>query len=144
MTNWFECKVKYAKIDEKSGKDKTVTESYLVDAVSFSDAEERIFKELEKLISGEFTVVAIKRVNYSDVLTNETGDRYYKVRVTFSAIDEAAGSEKKVFNNMLVPASSVDQASDNAKGVLEGIIIAYEVVSVSESAIVDVFMYESA
>lgn len=144
MVSWFECKVKYSKIDEKSGKEKTVTEAYLIDAVSFSDAEERVFKEMESLISGEFMVVAIKRVNYSDIFCNNDGERYYKARVTFSAIDEASGSEKKVVNNMLVFASSVEDANIKLKEGLEGISINYDLISVSESSIIDVFNYKVA
>lgn len=94
MKTNFECKVKYTKIDYRYGKEKKVTESYLVNAVSFSDAEEIIFKQLEKFISGEFVIVSIKRVNFSDIVT-DMGEMFYSCKISFMSIDENAGKEKK-------------------------------------------------
>jgi Domain of unknown function (DUF4494) len=142
MIDWFECKVRYAKIDEKSGKEKTVTESYLVDAVSFTDAEDRIFKEMQAVISDNFKVVAIKRVNYTDLFKDGTGDRFYKARVSFMALEEGTGREMKVVNNMLILAESVEDANVKLALGLKEIGINYEVVGITESAIVDVYVYD--
>ncbi|MBN2745035.1 MAG: DUF4494 domain-containing protein [Marinilabiliaceae bacterium] len=141
MQNWFECKIRYTKIDEKTGKEKKVNEPYLVDAISFTEAEERIYREMEAYISGEFTVTNIRKANYSDIFNNDEGDRWYKCKITFVSIDETAGKEKKVANTMLVMASGVKDACDKIDLALTGMTVDYDIVSVSESPILDFFPY---
>jgi hypothetical protein len=143
MMNWFECKVRYHKIDERTGKEKIVNEPYLVDAITFGEAEERIFKEMEAYISGEFTVTNIRKANITDIFPNEEqgGDRWYKAKVTFMSIDEAAGKEKKVANHMMVCADSVEKATEAIKKGLDGMTVDFEVVSVAESPVMDYFAY---
>ena len=79
MHNWFECKISYDKVLE-NGMQKKVTEPYLVDALSFTEAEARIIEEIRPFISGEFTVTDIKRARISEIFFNENGDRYYKIK----------------------------------------------------------------
>jgi hypothetical protein len=141
MQNWFECKVRYTKIDEKTGKEKKVNEPYLVDAISFTEAEERIYREMEAYISGEFTVTNIRKANYTDIFPNDEGDRWYKCKVTFMSIDEKAGKEKKVANQMLIMASTVKDAYDKLEQGLGGMTVDFEIVSIMESPILDFFPY---
>lgn len=141
MQNWFECKIRYTKIDEKTGKEKKVNEPYLVDAISFTEAEERIYREMEAYISGEFTVTNIRKANYSDIFNNDEGDCWYKCKITFISIDETAGKEKKVANTMLVMASGVKDACDKIDVALTGMTVDYDIVSVMESPILDFFPY---
>lgn len=79
MANWFECKVRYDKLQE-NGAAKKVTEAYLVDALSFTEAEARITEEETPFISGEFSVSAVKRTKIAEIFWNEAGDRYYLVK----------------------------------------------------------------
>ena len=109
MHNWFECKVRYDKTLD-TGMIKTVTEPYLVDALSFTEAEARIIEEMQPYMSGEFTVSDIKRVKFSDTFFNETGDRYYKAKLYFITLDEKSGAEKKTAGNMLVQATTLKEA----------------------------------
>jgi hypothetical protein len=141
MQNWFECKIRYTKIDEKTGKEKKVTEPYLVDAISFTEAETRIFKEMEACISGDFTVVSIRRSNYSDIVTTDGGEKWYKGKVTFMTIDESVGKEKKVSINMLVLSISINDADAKIKESLKGMTVDFESVSISETPIIDIFPY---
>ena len=97
MATWFECKVKYDKMTE-DGSQKTVTEPYLVDALSFTEAEARITEEITPFISGEFKVTAVKRTNTAEIFWKEGGDKWYKVKVNFCTIDEKTGKEKKTPN----------------------------------------------
>ena len=83
MHNWFECKVSYEKMLE-NGMQKKVTEPYLVDALSFTEAEARIIEEIRPFITGEFTVTDIKRARLSELFFNENGDRFYKIKVYLS------------------------------------------------------------
>ena len=68
MSQWFETKVKYDKTMLDTGAIKSVTEPYLVDALSFTEAEARITKEMEPFVSGELTVTAVRKVRFEDVL----------------------------------------------------------------------------
>lgn len=141
MHTWFECKVKYIKIDETSGRDKKVNEPYLVDAVSFTEAENRIHEELEQMIRGDFQVTNIRMANYSDVFPIENADRWFKCKVSYVALDEGAGKEKKVSNQMLVMGNDLREAYDNLMTSLEGMTIDFDVLGINESPIMDVFPY---
>ena len=106
MHNWFECKVSYEKMLE-NGMQKKVTEPYLVDALSFTEAEARIIEEIRPFITGEFTVTDIKRARLSELFFNENGDRFYKIKVYFITLDEKSGAEKKTAATMLAQASNL-------------------------------------
>ena len=139
--NWFECKVKYAKIDEVSGKEKKVSEPYLVDAVSFTEAEARIHKELEQMISGDFIVTNISKSNVTELYPNEDGDRWFKAKVSFVDVDEASGKEKKANQYMLTEANNVKQAYEFLEESLSDMIVPYEIHAISESPLLDVFPF---
>ena len=138
--NWFECKVKYDKIDE-NGKEKKVTEPYLVDAVSFTEAEARIHTELEKMIHSDFIVTNISKSNISELFPNENGDRWFKAKTTFVTVDEESGKEKKSNNYMLVEANNVKDAYEFLTEGLSDMIVPFEIPSVVESPIMDVFPF---
>ncbi len=142
MNNWFECKVKYDKIDEQSGKEKTVTEPYLVDALTHGEAEERIHKEMEAYISGEFEVTGVKKEKLADVFPFEGADRWYRCKVVYVDINEKSGREKKTGYNMLIMANDLKQACDNLESSLKEVIVPWEMKSVAESPILDIFPYE--
>lgn len=140
MSNWFECKVSYEKIVE-GGMQKKVTEPYLVDALSFTEAEARIIEEIRPYISGEFTIADIKRARLSELFYNANGDRYYKVKVFFIALDEKSGAEKKTAAQMLAQASSLREAVDVVDEGMKGTMADYMIASVTETAIMDVFPF---
>lgn len=140
MYNWFECKIKYDKMLE-TGMQKTVTEPYLVDALSFTEAEARIIEEIKPFITGEFSVSDIKRVKYAESFFNERGDRYFKARLNFITLDEKSGAEKKTAVNMLVQATTLKEAVEIVETEMKKTMIDYAFASVSETAIMDVFPY---
>lgn len=142
MHVWFECKVRYEKVLE-SGMQKTVTEPYLVDALSFTEAEARILEEMKPFISGEFTVSDIKRVQFAETFFNETGDRYYKAKLYFITLDEKSGSEKKKAFNMLIQALDLKEAVEILETEMKKTMIDYSIASIAETAIMDVFPYSS-
>jgi hypothetical protein len=143
LHTWFECKVKYIKIDENSGKEKKVTEPYLVDAVSFTEAEQRIHEEMQSMIRGEFQVTNIRKADYTDLFPNFPGDKWYKCKVSHLAIDEKAQKEKKVTSNMLVMADNVRDAYEHLMEGLSDMVVDFHVISISESPLMDVFPYEA-
>ena len=142
MHNWFECKISYEKMME-NGMQKKVTEPYLVDALSFTEAEARIIEEIRPFISGEFTVADIKRARLTEIFFNENGDKYYKVKINYITLDEQSGMEKKTPAYMLVQASTIDEAKDRLSEGMKGTLSDYVVESIKETKIVDVFPYEA-
>ncbi|MDD3160796.1 MAG: DUF4494 domain-containing protein [Bacteroidales bacterium] len=140
MHNWFETKISYEK-EIEGGMMKKVTEPYLVDALSFTEAEARIIKEMTPFMSGEFTVANIKRANYTEVFEDETGDLWYRAKVVFITIDEKSGAEKKSASNMLVQALSMHQALENLDKGMKGTMADYEIASITETMLMDIFPY---
>lgn len=140
MYNWFECKVRYDKTQD-NGMEKTVTEPYLVDALSFTEAEERIVKEMEPFISGDFSVSDIRRKKFVETVFSNSGDRYYNARLAFITLDEKSGSGKRTNVNMLVQASDLRDALETVEATMKGSVADYEIVGITETAIIDVYPY---
>lgn len=140
MHNWFECKISYDKILE-NGMQKKVSEPYLVDALSFTEAEARIIEEIRPYIAGDFTVSDIKRAKYSELFFNESGDRYFKAKIYFITLDEKSGTEKKTAAQMLAQASDFKEALDVIEKGMAGTLADYVIASLNETAIMDVFSY---
>ena len=136
---WFECKVKYDKMVPEAGGQKVVTESYLVDALSFTEAESRITEEMQPFVSGEFSVTAVRRINLSDVFYHDGGDRWYKVKTNFITIDEKTAVEKKTATFQLVQASNFKEALDVFMEGMQGTMADFEIASITETALMDVF-----
>lgn len=141
MSSWFECKVKYDKMME-NGMQKSVSEPYLVDALSFTEAESRMIEEITPYISGEFTVSDIKRVKLADLFFDETGDKWYKARINYITLDEKSGAEKKTSAYMLVQAIDFSTALANLEAGMKGSIMDYEIHTITETPLLDVFRYE--
>ena len=140
MQTWFECKVKYVKIDD-DGRERKVSEVYLVDAVSFTDAETRIIQQMETMVRGEFMVDNIKKSNIVEIYPHENGEWWYKARIGIVTIDEKAGKEKKINNYFLVAADDLKQALQRLEEGLSYILVPYQTTSLAISTIVDVFPY---
>lgn len=142
MHNWFECKIKYEKTVEE-GKIQKVNEAYLVDALSFTEAEARITDEMRPFITGEFEVANIRRARIAEMFPNANGDRWYRCKVMFVTIDEEKGIEKRTANAMYVQASNIEDA---LKGLVQGMgnsLVDYEIAAITETPILDVYLYEA-
>ena len=109
MSNWFECKVKYGKVDS-TGKAKRVSETYLVDAISFAEAEERISREVAPYVTGEFAIAGLKKATVNEIFPHEEGDRWFRCKVVFISVDEVKGTEKRISSTILVFGSDIDSA----------------------------------
>ena len=141
--NWFECRIAYEKIME-DGMQKKVKENYVVDALSFTEAEQRIMEEMSSYISGAFDVADIKKASYKEVFFSdeETADRWYKAKLQFITIDEKTEKEKRSNVNYLVQAGSLNGAVKNIDEVMGGTMIDYVIASVAETTLMDVFEYK--
>ena len=144
MHTWFEGKIRYEKVAE-NGMNKKVTEPYLVDALSFTEAEARLIEEVTPFISGEFTVTDIKRANYSEIFPSdeEAADKWYKCKLYFVTIDDKSGAEKKTATNILVQAADLRDAVKKLDNGMKGTLADYVIASIAETAIMDVYPYQA-
>lgn len=142
--NWFECKIRYEKTMD-DGLPKKVTEAYVVDALSFSEAEEKIIEEMSSYISGEFNVTDIKKASYGEIFFSdlESADKWYKSKLQFITLDEKSGKEKRSSVNYLVQAGSLNGAVKSIDEVMGGTMIDYVIVSVAETMLMDVFEHKT-
>ena len=140
---WFECKIKYEKLME-DGLQKQVVEQYVVDALSFAEAEQRITEEMSQYISGEFEVADVKKAAYKEVFfddDNVASDRWYKAKLDFITFDERTEKEKRDRLTYLVQAANLNHAMKNVDTVMGGTMIDYDAASISDTKLVDVFEY---
>ena len=139
---WFECKIAYEKVME-DGLQKKVSESYVVDALSFTEAEKRIMEEMSSYISGEFTIKDLKIAPYKEIFFSdeELADRWYKAKLEFITIDEKTEKEKRSAVNYLVQAGTLKGAVGNIESVMGTTMIDYVIASVTETKLMDVFEY---
>jgi len=137
---WYECKVKYRKTHE-TGEQKVSTDTYLLDAVSFTEAEARINEEMTAYTNEEFKIINIKVANFSEIHPFENSDRWFKSKVSLVALDEESGKEKKTNIYFLVQANDVKEAFENTTQALQNTMGDYTIPSITESPILDVFPY---
>lgn len=142
---WFECKVRYDKTME-NGLSKQVTETYLVDALSFTEAERHFIEEIEPFMGGEFTVTDIRRTKIAELFESNDGlaDRWFKCKVAFITLDEKTGAEKRANQMMMLQAIDLRDAVKALDKAMEGTLGDYVIVSVAESPVMDVYRYKLA
>lgn len=140
MQTWFKCVVNYVKIDDE-GRERKVSEAYLVDAVSYTDAEARITGQCQQFVRGEFRVKQITQTNIVEIFPNEYGGIYYTGKISIVTIDEKAGKEKKISESFLIEANDIKQALKRLEEGLSYILVPYEITALSVSNIYDVFPY---
>ena len=140
---WFECKIRYEKTME-DGLPKKVSEVYVVDALSFSEAEERIIEEMSSYISGEIEIVDVKIAPYREIFfaDDNLADQWFKAKLSFITIDERTDKEKRTSMMYLVNAGNISSAINNIGEVMSGTMIDYITTSISATKIFDVFEYK--
>lgn len=144
MNSWFECKVRYEKTQE-NGTVKKVTEPYLVDALSFTEAETRITKEITPYMAGEFEVSDIKRVRYSEIFesTEKTADKWFECKLEFITLDERSGNEKRSNSRVLVQAANLRDAMKKLEISMSTTMVDYNALSIKETALMDVYKFQA-
>lgn len=140
---WFECKVRYEKTED-DGMPRKVTETYVVDALSFSEAESRILEEMGKYVSGELEVCDLKIAQYKEIFfaDNDLADKWYKAKLAFITIDEKTDKEKKTSVFYLVNAGNINSALKNVDELMGSTMIDYQTCNLTETQIIDVFEYK--
>lgn len=142
-STWFECKVRYEKTQE-DGNDKLVNELYVVDALSFTEAEASIIDNMSVYVAGEFKVANINPANYNEIFFSDIDDDdlWFKARLAFITIDEKKDKEKRTYVNYLIQAKCIERAKRYVDEVMGKTMIDYELKSLSETKIFDVFEHE--
>ena len=140
---WFECKIRYEKIME-DGLPKKINDVYVVDALSFSEAEERIIEEMSSYISGEIEIVDVKIAPYREIFfaDDNLADQWFKAKLSFITIDERSNKEKRTSMMYLVNAGNISSAISNIDKVMSDTMIDYVTTSISATKIFDVFEYK--
>ena len=137
---YFECSVKFRKTDEQ-GINKVVTEAYIVEGVSFTEAEYNINAQMRQFISEDFRVTNIKLTNYSEIAAFEDAGKWFKSKVSLLAYDEESGKEKRSNIYMLIQANDAKNAYDNTITTMKGSLGDFDIPLISETNIVEVFEY---
>ena len=142
-STWFETKVKYQKTME-DGSEKVVSEAYVVDALSFTEAESAIIDEMSVYVSGELKVSGIGKACYGEIFFSDLDDddKWYKAKLQFITIDEKKDKEKRTYVNYLIQAKCIERAKRYVDEVMGKTMIDYELKSLSETKIFDVFEHE--
>ena len=143
-STWFECKVRYQKTQEDESE-KLVNELYVVDALSFTEAEASIIDNMAVYVSGELRVANINRTNYNEIFfsnVDEYDDLWFKARLAFITVDEKTQKEKRTYTNYLIQAKCIERAKRYIDEVMGKTIIDYELKSLSETKIMDVFEHD--
>lgn len=137
----MQAKVRYTK-QQDNGSFKRVNELYLLAAMSWTDAEARVYEELGSMIRGEFTIQDISRFNIHDIFAYDDADVWYKAKVTYMGLDSDSDKEKKVTQYFLVTANSVKEADERIKESLSTLLVDFEIKSLVETKIIEIFPYK--
>lgn len=140
--NWFEGKIKYLGIDE-NGREVKKVDMYLLDAMSYTEAETRLMREMESVIKGDYYISSLKKSNITELVPSpdKTDDRWYKAKITVIDTDETSGREKASYQYYLVAASTINRALENLEKNLATFVVPYEVCSVTDTLFMDIFPY---
>lgn len=144
LHNWFEVHVQYDKIGTNDDKQKKVTDIYLIDALSFSEAEARAIETVRPYMSGEFTISNIKRARIYEIFDAPDGDIWFRAKVNFVVLDQEKGTEKKIPATMLVQAEDLKQARERLEDGMKDTLSDYQIAMITETKILDIVPYDGA
>ncbi len=140
MNSWYTVKVKFIK-EFQDGTLKRVSEPYLVNALSFTDAEARIYQEVGEYVRGEFIVSTISKTDLADIFQYDDAQKWFKVKVAYVSEDADSGKEKKINTNFLVSANNLKDAYDRVEENLKGLMVSYEIPSIILTPIIEIYPY---
>jgi hypothetical protein len=125
----------------ENGTFKRVSEPYLLASMTFTDAEKRIYEELGSVIRGEFLVNAITRTDIHDIFQYDESDVWFLAKIKYDSVIEEGDKKKTITQKFLVSAETVKEANDRIVESLSTLMIDYQIHSITESPIVDIFPY---
>lgn len=140
MKEWYECKVTYDKENE-DGQLKRATEKYLAEAISFTDAEAVITKNVGEFISlsGNFNVMAVKKEKISEIVKEDGSGTWFKVKVAYISIDEESGKEKRSFSTVYFEGNDILTLPVKIKSHFSNSLSDYIIIKIEETNIIEIF-----
>lgn len=136
---WFECKIRYDRLTDE-GLSKKVTEQYVVDALSYTEAEKNIIRFAAEIIPEVIEIRAIKEAAYNEIFFSEDdAEKWYKTKISFISIDERTGKERRTNVLYLVQANDISNAISNVKEIMSKSMSDYTIQSMALTQILDVF-----
>ncbi len=142
MHIWYNCRVKYLKVNE-NGKERKVSETYLIEAISFSEAEGIVLNKLAPFTKNQLEITTLAKTNISEVFDFEDDGLWYKTKISYTDVNEETEKAQKFNKYILVSAKDIKQAYERIEDNFQ-LTIAYDIISVQDSGILDVFPYEFA
>lgn len=142
IANWFEARIKYVKVGE-DGRERKVSEMYLIDATSYTEAETRLVEAFTGMFQGDFYIAGLKKSNITEIVETRDGndDKWFKATVAIIDCDGISGREKKSNTYFLVAGADIDRALENLQKSLSSYVIPFDIVSLADTAFMDVFPY---
>ena len=137
LRSWHECRIRYDR-QEEDGKIKKVSESYLVEALTYTEVESRLFKELGENIHGEYLIPNIKRAKYNEIVPTELNEDnpWFNCKYTMTILNEVSGKEQKTAFTALIQADDCENCLKRFNEYMRGTVSDYEITSISKSPIV--------
>lgn len=142
MKIWYSCKVKHNK-EVEDGLVKQVTTSFLLDAVSYTEAESRMYELCERDVSGEFAITQITKTNIAEVIQEDGMDLWFKSKVVYATVDGDSEKEVKINTYLLVSAETVKDAYDRIEQHLHAMLVPYDIPSITLTNIAEVYPYSA-
>ncbi|MDA0882264.1 MAG: DUF4494 domain-containing protein [Bacteroidetes bacterium] len=136
--NWFTCKVRYVKLDE-SGKEGKVTDQFLLDAYTYTEAEARMTQIIQEMGVGAYEITHITKSNFAEVLRSDEGDLWFKIKIAFISFDDETGKEKQANQYFLISAHDVKDAYERVEKFMKGTISNFVIPSISYTKIIEVY-----
>lgn len=134
--NWYEVSVIIERISE-NGMAANVKEKYLVDAMSFTEAEARITEKLSSF--GEFEIDSVVKRNMEVVFADDESDKWYKCKLCFITLDERTGREKKTVQTVMIQAIDFSDAKKKAEDYMKGAVSEWDFTLIQETQILEAF-----
>lgn len=141
MKIWYSCKVKHNK-ELEDGMVKQVTDAYLLDAISYTEAESRLYEISERDISGEFTVTQITKTNIAEVVAHEGAEKWYKCKVVYNTVDGDSQKEVKINTYLLVSADDAKDAFERIEQHLNSMLVPFDIPSITLTNFLEVYPYD--
>lgn len=140
MKNWFQCKIRYLQQTEE-GLIKRVSENYLVDAMTFTEAENRIIQELGSNLR-ELSMMSMTRSPITEVVFYGDTDKWHKAKISYVSSDPDTGKDKKITTYHLINANDVAETYDRIQEAMKDWLVPFAIPKIEESNIVDVIEYQ--
>ncbi len=140
MATWFQAKIKFVQEDEK-GVARNISQVYLFDAVSYTDAEARAYQHLAAEVP-DFQLTGLTKVKLNEVYFEEnSSELWFKCKVSYIVFDEKTQREKKVPYAFLLNAHTIKDAYSILESRL-GTVQDYIITDIGATKILDVIPYE--